>query len=139
MKTLKFQFIAALIAIAGITAACSIDNDNGTTNCFSSAYAYTDAIQSTTDTILVNVPLNINVTFKVANSCGTFKAFRESLTFPKVVAPLIEYSGCSCSENNVPQTKPYEFKSAVPGTFQLKFLKDASETYITKNIVVTAQ
>ena len=139
MKTLKFKFVAALIAIAGITAACSIDGDTGSTNCYSAGYAYTDAIQSSVDSVLVNIPLNINVTFKIANSCGTFVAFREEATFPKTVAPYIEYTGCNCTATPNAVIKPYEFKSAVPGTFQLKFLKDANGTYITKNIVVSAQ
>jgi len=138
MKNIKFQFIALIIILGGITAACSLDSDTDNNTCYSSGYAFTTAVTGP-DSTKVNVPITINASFKLENSCGSFTRFLESNSYPKNVAPFVEYNGCNCTTTVTTVTKPYTFTAPTAGTYELKFQKDALPTYITKTIVVTAQ
>jgi hypothetical protein len=138
MKRFKLHFLTLTVALAGITAACSIDSDDQNPNCQSAGYAFTDSVVGL-DSTTVNTPIIINLNFKLANSCGTFKRIVEGTGNPRDVAPFVEYVGCDCEETPVLLTKPYTFSAAAPGTYVLRFAKDATPTYITKTIRVRAQ
>ena len=137
MKNIKLKFLALVTIIAGITAACSLDNNNENT-CYSSGYAFTTSVAGP-DSTVVNKPITINFSFKLDNSCGSFNRVAETNSFPKDIYPIVEYSGCNCSTATTTLTKPYVFTAATAGSYVLRFQKDATPAYITKTIVVTAQ
>jgi len=137
MKNIKLKFLALIIVLGAITVACSLDSDSNT-NCYSSGYAFTNAVTGP-DSTRVNVPITINVSFKLENSCGTFNRLVETNGYPKDIAPYVEYTGCNCTTVDVPLIKPYIFTAPAAGTYSLRFQKDATPTFITKTIVVTAQ
>jgi len=137
MKNIKFQFLALILVLAGITVACSIDSDSNNNTCYSSGYAFTDAI-SGPDSTRVNTPITINVSFKLLNSCGTFNRMLETNGYPKDIAPYVEYTGCNCTTVSTTLTKPYVFTAPAAGTYVLRFQKDATPSFLTKTIVVTA-
>jgi len=137
MKSIKIKFLAVIVILAGITAACSLESDNQNT-CYSSGYAFTNAVAGP-DTTAVNRPITINVSFKLENSCGTFNRLVESNGYPKDIIPYVEYSGCNCTATATTLTKPYTFTAPSAGTYVLRFQKDATPAYITKTVVVTAQ
>ena len=137
MKNIKLKFLALVIIIAGITAACSLDGDNDTT-CYSSGFAYTSAV-SGPDSTIVNRPITINLDFKLDNSCGSFNRIAETNGYPKDIVPVVEYNGCNCTATSTTLTKPYIFTAPAAGSYVLRFQKDDTPAYITKTIVVTAQ
>ena len=137
MKNIKLKFLALVIIIAGITAACSLDGDNDTT-CYSSGYAFTTSV-SGPDSTVVNRPITINLNFKLDNSCGSFNRIAESNGYPKDIFPIVEYNGCDCTTTATTLTKPYIFTAPAAGSYVLRLQKDATPAYITKTIVVTAQ
>jgi len=137
MKNIKLRFLALVILLGGITVACSLDSDTDNNTCYSSGYAFTTAV-SGPDSTKVNVPITINASFKLENSCGSFNRLVESNSYPKSIAPFVEYNGCNCTTTVTTLTKPYVFTASTAGTYELKFQKDAVPTFITKTIVVTA-
>ncbi|AWH85955.1 hypothetical protein HYN59_12930 [Flavobacterium album] len=88
-------------------------------------------------TTTINTPITLNVTFRVANSCGTFNRFVETTTFPKNIVALVDYSGCQCTDTPTASlTKPYTFTATAAGTYELRFLQE-NNLYITRTITVT--
>jgi hypothetical protein len=133
MKTLKLNFLA-LIAVAGIIAACSLDSSEPV--CFYQAHAPT-TIVSGPDSTTVNVPITINVAFTVSNSCGEFNRFAEGTTFPKAIAPIIDYNGCDCTPGNTLNLEPYIFRAPTAGRYVLNFATGTTSAPISKTITVT--
>lgn len=134
MKTLKFKFLALLVAVTTITA-CSLGDDSEQ-YCFFQAYAPATTVTGP-DTTTVNVPITLNVSFSISNSCGVFNRFGESVSFPKTIAAVIDYTGCECTAVTGTTTKPYVFTSATAGTYVLNFTTAVNNTPITKTITVT--
>jgi hypothetical protein len=135
MKTFKLRFIALLIALSAVTA-CSIDD--GDRQCFNQAAMTTLSVTGPTETT-INTPITLQVTFRVANSCGNFNRFMEGTAFPKNVVALVDYAGCDCEPTpQASQTKPYVFKATTAGTYELKFLQE-NNLFISKTITVTAE
>jgi len=140
MKTINFKFLTLLLVVAFITGACSLDDSNsGSCNVqyemLIDAVAGPDAVTTT-----VNVPVTLQVTFKIANGCGTFNRFVENVSYPKQIDALVDYVGCSCETAGSTVTKQYTFISANPGSYVLQFISGVSAgqtTYITKTITVT--
>jgi hypothetical protein len=137
MKSIRLQFLALITILSGVTVACSIDSDSEP-NCFSAGYEFTSAVTGP-DSTKVNVPITINVSFQLQNSCGVYKNIGETNGFPKYVAPYVEYNGCECTPTVTTLTKPYTFTAPTVGRYELRFTKDAQQQYLTKTIVVTAQ
>lgn len=123
-----------MIAISAITA-CSVD-DNNNNYCFYNGQMTTLEVTGPTTTT-VNVPVTLNVTFRVANSCGAFNRFVQTTTFPKNIVALVDYSGCQCTDTpSGSLTKPYTFTATAAGTYELRFLQE-NNLYITRTITVT--
>lgn len=135
MKTLRLKFIGFIIVLATV-AACSVDEGDKT--CAFSAQMSTTAVTGP-DTTPVNVPIALNVTFRVGNDCGVFNRFLETTAFPKQVVAFVDYPGCDCELTpNGTSTKPYTFTATAPGTYELRFMVD-NNLFITKTITVTAE
>jgi len=133
MKTLKFKFLALLVAIVTIVG-CSMGDDQP--SCFTQAYAPTTAVTGP-ETTTVNVPITFNVSFSIGNSCGVFNRFAETVSFPKTVIATADYTGCSCNPVTAVTTKPYVFTAPTAGTYVLNFATTNADTPIVKTITVT--
>lgn len=142
MKTIKFKFLTLLLIVAIITGACSLDDSNSG-SCNAQYEMLIDAVAGPdTLTTKINVPIALQATFKIANGCGVFNRFLESVSYPKQIDALVDYTGCSCETAGSSVTKPYTFVSATPGTYVLQFVSGVvagQTTYITKTITVTAE
>ncbi len=134
MKTIKFKFIALLVALSGIGAACSVDdNDN---YCFSSRYTEPKSV-SGPETTTVNTPITLNVSYVPLGTCGQFNRFTETDTFPKEIKLLVDYLGCDCPPTEEVSIEPYTFTATTAGVYELKFLTADANKPITKTITVT--
>ena len=94
MKTLRLKFIALGIAVAGIIAACSLDE--GIQEC---TYTQVNPITAVTGetTMTVTDSIIFDVTVKLANECGEFQQFTETNGFPKrisAVGRFVIYQTC---------------------------------------------
>jgi len=138
MKHIKLQFFAFITIITCITAACSLDGDSDANSCYRSGYALTNSVTGP-DSTLVNKPITVNISFKLENSCGAFVRLAETDGYPKTIYPVVEYNGCNCTTVSTTLIKPYTFIAPAAGRYELKFVKDAQQQYLTKTIVVTAQ
>jgi len=137
MKTLKFKLIALLVIALSVITACSLDSDENSSYCFSQDYAAALSVAGP-DSTNVNVPIDLNVSFRTFSSCETFNSFGEDTTFPKKVVVVIDKTGCQCNEVVATVTKPYTFQAATAGTYELRFLTATENAPIVKTIVVTA-
>lgn len=134
MKTLKFRFLAFLVAAGSITA-CSLGDDSEQ-YCYTQNYAPASAVTGP-ETTTVNTPITLNVAISIGNSCGVFNRFAETTTFPKTIAAVIDYTGCECTSVTTPTVKTYTFTAATAGTYELKFTTATAATPIVKTITVT--
>lgn len=137
MKTLKLKFIAFLVILSGIGAACSVDSDQDD-YCFRSLYTAATGISGPSET-KINVPITLNVRYRPLGTCGKFNKFEETGSFPKDIKLLVDYSGCECPATDVDATQPYTFTAIAPGTYTLNFLTADSTKPITTTITVTAE
>lgn len=131
MKTIKFKFIALLVVLAGIGGSCSVDDNED--YCFFSAPTAASSVTGPTTTT-VNTPITLTVGFVPINSCGVFKVFSETSTFPKTIKIMADYTGCSCPTTTTETKVPYVFTATTPGSYVLNF---ASATEIPKTITIT--
>lgn len=132
---MKLKFLSLLLFV-GILTACSLDDSDQ--SCFYQAAMTTTAVTGP-ETVVVNTPAVYNVTFYVANSCGTYNSLQESGGFPKSIVALVDYDGCNCSEVASYPTKPYTFTPTAVGTYEFRFLTDNQAAPIVKTLTVTAE
>lgn len=137
MKTIKFKFIAFLLIIAAIGAACSVDN-NEDNYCFQSRYTAATGVTGP-DQTTVNTPITIQVKYRPLGICGKFNKFDETTSFPKDIKILVDYDGCDCPLGEEDEIEPYTFTATTPGTYVLNFLTADSSKPVTKTVTVTAE
>lgn len=133
MKFFKSKFLGLLLVISGITA-CSVDD--GDEYCFYQQNTSTTTVTGP-ETALVNEEITFDVSFKIANDCGSFSGFNQSEGYPKQVVAVVGYNGCNCNEQVTTVTKEYNFTAATPGEYELRFL--TTDFYISKFITVTEE
>ena len=132
---MKLKFLSFFLFV-GILAGCSIDDSDP--SCFYQAAMTTTAVTGPA-TVVVNTVVTYDVTFYVANGCGTFNSLQSSNGFPKSIVALVDYSGCNCPEVASYVTKPYTFTPTAAGTYEFRFLTDNPDTPIVKTLTVKAQ
>ncbi|MDV6169949.1 hypothetical protein R1T16_16040 [Flavobacterium sp. DG1-102-2] len=135
MKNLKFKFVAFLIVLACISAACSVDdNDN---YCYFQSYTNPTGVTGPTTTT-VNTPITLNVAFIPLGTCGKFNRFAEATTTsPKEIRILLDYEGCSCPPTTKESTAPYTFTATTAGEYELRFVAADPTKMIVRKITVT--
>lgn len=133
---MKIKFLTVLILFAIITA-CSIDNETKDFCAYQAPMATT--VVEGPDSTTVNTPVNLNVSFYIGNSCGTFNSFQTSTGYPKSVVAVVDYAGCTCSTESFIQIKPYTFTASAAGTYELRFVTEDEDAPIVKTITVTAE
>ncbi len=132
MKLKFFTFLAIISLISG----CSLHNDEP--YCFyQSAVACTNVTGPETTT--VDTPIDFQVTFQKANTCGTFNRFNYTSGYPKDILPILDFEGCSCQESTLTDTQPYTFSANAAGTYELRFYTGDGVDPIVKTVIVTAE
>ncbi|WP_324678972.1 hypothetical protein [Hymenobacter sp. GOD-10R] len=126
MKNLLFLFGCLWLG------SCSLDSEN---TCNATAVVYATQVTGP-KTAQVNTSTKFTVYFEAENGCGKFDSFVEaSLGDTVKVAPKVSYEGCTCTQTKLPIQADYTFSATKPGTYYLKFLRDAT-TFIVDTLVV---
>lgn len=128
-----FKSLAILFLFLSFISCLPDQSDNG---CYEISGTPTIAVQGPTAST-VGVPVNLDVTYTVINTCDTFYLFFEENTEGvKEITVNVRYDGCNCEEEITDRIRQYEFVSLEPGTFVLRF-KTTNTTYIEHIIEVT--
>jgi hypothetical protein len=128
-----FKLIFVFFAMLVIATGCS--TEAGDDYCFQQLYTGIDTVTGP-ETTTVNEPIQLEATFKIVNTCGSFMRFNTTPGYPKKILAVVNYVGCSCAETLQNVTRPYTFEASQPGEYELRFIKP-DETYIVKTITVT--
>ena len=92
-------------------------------------------VQGPTSTT-VNQAIDLVITYSFGNSCGKFERLQLTTSGNTTTITVIgKYEGCICSEVIVNGQTTYQFRSAQPGTYELKFFQ-SSGSFLTHTIVV---
>lgn len=76
------------------------------------------------ETAVVNQTVEIEVSFFLNNSCGSFSKFlAEGTERSRIVYIETNYEGCTCAQVIKSETRIYEFTPTETGTYMLKFQK----------------
>ena len=133
MKLIKLKlFILAFVATTVVSCDLGGDDEN---ICSSTLYAPATQVTGPS-TATVNEQVTYAVSFNIANSCGAFSSFTSSTGFPKQVAAVVNYNGCSCTPQNTTVTKNFQYTPTQAGTYEFKFVS-GTNTFITKTLTVT--
>lgn len=135
MKSFRLKSVLVVLFLAIAFVSCSNDDDVKSPNPAVKVGLVTDVKGPATGK--VNEELSYDVTFIVDNACGEFSKFSET-TIEDVRGLQVEvkYPSEVCTQQ-VPDPKKtvYKFKSAVKGTFEIKFKKSDKE-FITTKVVI---
>lgn len=136
MKKFKLQSIALVVFLVTSLISCSSDNDSNPTteqSIFKSAFA-TEVTGPSTGK--VNEELSYLVTFTVENGCGEFNKMTD-VNIDKESGYQVEAKYPATCSTDTPQIRrtTYKVKSAVKGTFYLRFAKSETE-FITTAVVI---
>ena len=136
MKSFRLKSVLVVLFLAIGLASCSNDNDAPSIPESITKVALVTEVKGPA-TGKVNEELSYDVTFLVANACGEFSKISE-VTIGGVKGLQVEakYPTGVCTQQ-VPEPKKtvYKFKSAVKGTFEIKFKKSETE-FITTKVVI---
>ena len=131
MKIFKSLFV--LFSFLMLSSCISSDSDN---SCYEIAGTPTISVDGLTTTT-VGVPIYLDITYSVINTCDTFYLYYEEISEgSKYVTVNVRYDGCDCWQNVTNRTRQYEFISDEVGFFSLRF-KTTNTTYIEHIIEVT--
>ncbi|AWA30083.1 hypothetical protein HYN48_08330 [Flavobacterium magnum] len=139
MKTIKTLLSAKTLIVALLCVSltsCLSDSDPAVNECYNTQNVGVTNVTGPT-TAGINQPVTFDVTFNVADSCGSFLGFYEEATATneKTITVVTKYLGCDCIDGVIAKTTPYTFKGLASGTYVLKF-KITETTYKTMTIVV---
>jgi hypothetical protein len=134
MKFLKFKLFAFILALTTVVG-CELGDDDGEQVCFSQVYAPATEVTGP-ETATINQEVTYFVKFNVTNSCGTFYNFAVSTGFPKQVAAVVNYDGCSCTAQTTSVTKSYKYTPTQAGSYLFQFYA-GNNIYIEKTLTVT--
>lgn len=136
MKSFKLKSVLVVLFLLLAFVSCNNDDDEVKTPNPISKVAFATEIKGPA-TGKVNDELSYEVTFVVDNACGEFDKISE-VTIGAVKGLQVEakYPSEVCTKQ-VPDPKKtiYKFKSAVKGTFDIKFRKSETE-FITHKVVI---
>lgn len=113
----------------------SCDKDDSNNNCTTLEIAYVTDVQAP-ETGVVGEDVEIDVSFGVRNSCGTFADFiQQQNENTRIVEIKAKYEGCVCLQVAETITTTYTYKPLLPGDYVFQF-KSGEDQYITVNISV---
>lgn len=136
MKTFKLKSGLVVLFLASTLLSCNNDDNDESVNRPSQKIAFATEV-SGPEKGNVNTEINVEVTFTPDNACGIFNKFEETtIGTEKGLQILVDYPTEICiTVVPEPVKKIYKFKSAVKGSFDLKFRKSDTE-FIKKTVVV---
>lgn len=136
MKSFKLKSVLVVLFLSITFVSCNNDDDEKPVdNPVSKATLVTEIKGPATGK--VNVELSYDVTFVVDNACGEFDKISDvTINSVKGLQVVAKYPSGVCTQQ-VPDPKKtvYKFKSAVKGTFEIKFKKSETEFLIQKVII----
>lgn len=108
MKIFKPLFVLFMV----LSLSSCLKNDSDST-CYEISGTPTTAVQGPTATT-VGVPINLDVTYTVLNTCDSFLLFFEEIDQSvKYLTVNVRYDGCNCEEEVTDRIKQYEFISFI--------------------------
>ncbi|MDR7370440.1 hypothetical protein [Flavobacterium aquidurense] len=138
MKNFKLQSIALIVFFVTLLTSCSNDNDTPKVPEFVYKTSYVTAVNGPLAG-KVNQELSYEVSFTVDNSCGEFNKMTD-IELDKLPGYQVEakYATSCTPPSQTPEVKRtiYKVKSAVKGTYYLRFTKSPTE-FITTTVVIT--
>jgi hypothetical protein len=130
---LKIFYLTTLIIILSLIISCESNDQNK--ECINYDIGYVTSINAPT-TGAVNETINIEVSFRVINGCGTFEKFIETENGnSKTIEVEAKYEGCTCTQALEIRTVNYDFTANKSGDYQLNFKSSPTE-FITANITI---
>lgn len=136
MKSFRLKSVLVVLFLSLAFVSCNNDDDEVKTPNPTAKVAFVSEVKGPA-TGKVNDELTYEVTFLVDNACGEFDKISE-VTIGSVKGLQVEakYPSEVCTQQ-VPDPKKttYKFKSAVKGTFDIKFRKSETE-FITQKVVI---
>lgn len=136
MKSFKLKSVLVVLFLSITFVSCNNDDDEKPVDNPVSKAALVTEIKGPA-TGKVNVELSYDVTFVVDNACGEFDKISDvTINSVKGLQVVAKYPSGVCTQQ-VPDPKKtvYKFKSAVKGTFEIKFKKSETEFLIQKVII----
>ncbi|WP_026705821.1 hypothetical protein [Flavobacterium soli] len=135
MKNNLIKMLSGTLLFALFSTSCSLPDDNKD-NCVQVIGVATDGVVGPVEAT-IDQEITLNVTYKIAASCGEFYIFSEQTvsSTEKKVAILATYDVCNCNNVYTTKTQPYKFKVATAGVYSLKFATE-NNAFITHVITV---
>lgn len=136
MKSFRLKSVLVVLFLSLAVVSCNNDDDEVKTPNPTVKAAFATEVKGPA-TGKVNDELSYEVTFVVDNACGEFDKISEvTLGTIKGLQVEAKYPSEVCTQQ-VPEPKKttYKFKSAVKGTFDIKFRKSETE-FITTKVVI---
>ena len=135
MKNFRLKTVLIVLFVAIGFASCSNDDDKSPAPVTTKNALATEVKGPATGK--VNVELSYDVAFMPETVCGEFSKFTD-VTIGGVKGLQIEVKYPEVCTQQVPTAKiaVYKFKSAVKGTFEIKFKKSETE-FITQTVVIS--
>ncbi len=135
MKSFKLKSVLVVLFLSIAFVSCSNDDDHAEAP-VKTKTAFATEIKGA-GTGKVNEELSYDVTYTVDNACAEFVKISETtIGSVKGFQVEVKYPSEVCTQQ-VPEPKKtvYKFKSAVKGTFEIKFKKSETE-FLTQKVVI---
>lgn len=136
MKNFRLKSVFVVLFLTTVLVSCNNDDDKPSIPEVTTKVALVTEVKGPA-TGKINEELSYDVTFIVDNACGEFNKITD-ITIGTVKGLQVEakYPSEVCTQQ-VPDPKKtvYKFKSAVKGTFEIKFKKSETE-FITTKVVI---
>ncbi|KFF04393.1 hypothetical protein [Flavobacterium reichenbachii] len=134
MKSFRLKSVLVVLFLAAAFVSCDNDNDDKTDNPIIKPAFVTEIKGPATGK--VSDELSYEITFAVDNGCGEFSKISD-VTIGAVKGLQVEaaYSSGPCTQAIEYKKTVYKFKSAVKGTFEIKFKKSETE-FLTQKVVI---
>jgi len=135
MKSFRLKSVLVVLFLSTVLFSCSNDDDKAPSKA-TTKNAFASEVKGPA-TGKVNDELSYEVTFTADNACGVFNQFTEAtIGTEKGLQVEVKYPSEVCTQQvPTPQKAVYKFKSAVKGTFDIKFRKSETE-FITTKVVI---
>ncbi len=136
MKSFRLKSVLVVLFLSLAVVSCNNDDDEVETPNPTAKAAFVTEVKGPA-TGKVNDELSYEVTFVVDNACGEFDKISEvTLGTVKGLQVEAKYPSEVCTQQvPAPKKTIYKFKSAVKGTFDIKFRKSETEFIITKVVI----
>lgn len=136
MKSFRLKSVLVVLFLVTAFVACSSDDDKPEETPVKNKIAFVTEIKGAA-TGKVNEELSYDVTYVLDNACGEFvKISDATIGTEKGLQVEVKYpTGVCTQEVPSPKKTVYKFKSAVKGTFEIKFKKSEKE-FLTQKVVI---